>query len=189
MPDGGDVADGGHAVASAATACNLGMVVEPLAVRRALTSARRRGTSLRWIQLTADRLNRPGPSGVAVLLRQLATIPYEGRLPDSWFEELVALCLDDPGIPPIELQYPILDTDGRLVARTDIGIPSVRLGLEAHSRKFHFGPDAEPLDEQRDMAAAACGWDLQYLGWYATRRPVEVVSVVKQIVAARRRQL
>ena len=65
----------------------------------------------------------------------------------------------------------------------------MRLGLEAHSRRFHFGPDAEPLDEQRDMAAATCGWDLQYLGWYATRRPAEVVAVVKQIIVARRRDL
>ena len=173
----------------ARTLADLGMVVEPLAVRRALTSARRRGASLRWIQLTADRLYRPGPSGVAVLLRQLSTIPYEGRLPDSWFEELVAICLEDPGIPPIELQCPIRDHSGRIVARTDIGIPCVRLGLEAHSRRFHFGPDAEPLDEQRDMLAAACGWDLQYLGWYATKRPSDVVGVIKQIVAARRREL
>ena len=147
------------------------------------------GRSLHWIQLTAARLHRPGPSGAAVLLRQLATIPFEGRVPDSWFEELVALCLDDPAIPPIELQYPIRDAHGHIVAKTDIGIPSVRLGLEAHSRQFHFGPDAEPLDEQRDMAAATCGWDLQYLGWYATRRPAEVVDVVKQIIAARRPDL
>jgi hypothetical protein len=123
-----------------------------------------------------------------VLLRQLATIPFEGRVPDSWFEELLALCLADPAIPPIVLQYPIRDDHGRVVAKTDIGIPSVRLGLEAHSRQFHFGPDAEPLDEQRDLAAAACGWDLKYLGWYATRRPAEVVAIVKQIVAARQRQ-
>jgi hypothetical protein len=173
----------------ARTLADLGAVVEPLLVRRALTAARRRGTSLRWIQLTADRLHRPGPSGTAVLLCQLATIPYEGRLPDSWFEELLALCLNDPEIPPIELQYPIRDDHGRVVAKADIGIPSVRLGLEAHSRQFHFGPDAEPLDEQRDMAAAACGWDLQYLGWYATKRPAEVVAIVKQIVAARRGEL
>jgi hypothetical protein len=183
------VIDGIPCCGLARTLCDLGMVVDPLAVRRALTSARRRGTSLRWIQLTADRLFRPGPSGVAVLMRQLATIPFEGRVPESWFEELVAICLDDPAIPPIELQYTILDRNGRLVARTDLAIPSVRLGLEAHSRRFHFGPDAEPLDEQRDMAAAACGWDLQYLGWYAARRPAEVVAVVKQIVAARRREL
>jgi hypothetical protein len=120
-----------------------------------------------------------------VLLRQLATIPFEGCVPDSWFEELLALCLDDPGIPPI-VQCPIRDEEGRIVGRADIGIPSVRLGLEAHSRRFHFGPDAEALDEQRDLRAAACGWHLQYLGWYATRRPAEVLAVVKQIVAARR---
>jgi hypothetical protein len=144
---------------------------------------------MRWIQLTADRVHRPGPSGTGVLLGQLATIPFEGRVPDTWFEELVALCLDDPAIPPIELQYPILDDTGHLVAKTDIGIPSVKLGLEAHSRQFHFGPDAEPLDEQRDLAAGICGWDLQYLGWYATRRPNDVLAVVKKLIAARRRQL
>jgi hypothetical protein len=148
----------------ARTLADLGAVVDSLQVRRALTAARRRGTSLRWIQLTAERLHRPGPSGAAVLLRQLATIPYEGRVPDSWFEELLALCLNDSDLPPIVPQYSIRDASGRIVATTDIGIPSVRLGLEAHSRRFHFGPDAEPLDEQRDMAAAVCGWDLQYLG-------------------------
>jgi hypothetical protein len=189
--DGADVVtiDGIPCTGLARNLCDLGAVVAPLDVRRALTCARRRGVSLRWIQLTADRLLRPGPSGTAVLMRQLATIPYEGRVPDSWFEELVALCLDDTGIPPIELQYPIRDANGRVVARTDIGIPSVRLGLEAHSRRFHFGPDAEALDERRDIAAGICGWDLQYLGWYATKRPAEVVAVVKQLVATRRREL
>jgi hypothetical protein len=173
----------------ARTLADLGAVVEPLLVRRGLTAARRRGASLRWIQMTAERLWRPGPSGAAVLLRLLATIPFEGRVPESWFEELGAMCLDDPGIPPIELHYPIRDARGRFVARTDIAIPSVRLGLEAQSRRFHFGPELEPLDEQRDLAAAACGWDLKYLGWYATKRPAEVLAIVKQIVAARRRDL
>jgi hypothetical protein len=108
-------------------------------------------------------------------------------VPDSWFEELLELCLADSAIPPIELQYPIRNAAGRIVARTDIGIPSVRLGLEAHSRRFHFGFDAEPLDEQRDMRAAACGWELLYLGWYATFRPAEVLEIVKEVVEARRR--
>ena len=181
--------DGIRCTGLARTLADLGAVVDPLLVRRALTDARRRGTSLRWIQLTADRVHRPGPSGTGVLLGLLATIPFEGRVPDTWFEELVALCLDDPAMPPIELQYPIRDDTGHVVAKTDIGIPSVKLGLEAHSRQFHFGPDAEPLDEQRDLAAGICGWDLQYLGWYATRRPKDVVTVVKQLIAARRRQL
>jgi hypothetical protein len=177
--------DGIRCTGLARTVADLGSLTEPLAVRRALTDLRRRGTSLRWIQLTADRLHRPGQRGTGVLLRQLATIPYEGRVPDSWFEELLALCVADPAVAPVECQYPIRDAQGRIVARTDIGIPSVRLGLEAHSRKFHFGPDAEPLDEQRDLRAAACGWELLYLGWYATRRPAEVVAMVKEVVAAR----
>ena len=181
--------DGIACTGLARTLADLGAVVEPLLVRRALTDARRRGTSLRWIQLTAERLHRPGPSGTGVLLGQLATIPFEGRVPDTWFEELLALCLEDPDIPAIVLQYPIRDDNGRVVAKTDIGIPSVRLGLEAHSRRFHFGPDAEPLDEQRDLAAGACGWQLHYLGWFATRRPKDVLAIVKQIIAARRREL
>jgi hypothetical protein len=122
----------------ARTLADLGAVVPALDVRRALTDARRRGTSLHWLQLTAERLRRPGPSGAYVLLGQLATIPSEGRVPDTWFEELLALCLDDPEVPPYELQYPIRDESGRVVARTDVGIPSVRLGLEAHSRRFHL---------------------------------------------------
>jgi hypothetical protein len=65
----------------------------------------------------------------------------------------------------------------------------VQLGLEAHSRRFHFGPRAGPLDEQRDMRVAACGWELLYLGWYATKRPSEVVGIVSQVVEARRRNL
>jgi hypothetical protein len=169
----------------ARTIADLGSVCDPLAVRRALTDLRRRRTSLRWLQLTAERLHRPGQRGTGVLLRLLAAIPFEGRVPDSWFEELLALCIADPALAPVVPQYPIRNAAGRIVARADIGIPSVRLGLEAHSRRFHFGPDAEPLDEQRDLRAAACGWELLYLGWYATFRPSEVLMMVKEVVAAR----
>jgi hypothetical protein len=47
----------------------------------------------------------------------------------------------------------------------------------------------EPLDEDRDIAATMCGWELVYLGWYATRRPSEVLRVVKDLVRARGREL
>ena len=57
----------------------------------------------------------------------------------------------------------------------------MRLGLEAHSRRFHFGPDAERHDEDRDIAAARCGWELLYLGWYATNCPAEVGRVVDNV--------
>jgi hypothetical protein len=174
----------------ARTLVDLGSVCpDPLVVRRALTDLRRRGTSLHWIQRTAERLHRPGQRGSGLLLAQLATVPHAGHVPDSWMEELLALCLVDADLGPVVPQYRIRRPDGSVVAKTDIGLPEVKLGLEGHSRQFHFGPDAEPLDEQRDLAVATCGWELQYLGWYAARRPAEVLAVIEQVVAARRAML
>jgi hypothetical protein len=168
----------------------LGCVVKNRnAVRRALTSARRRGVDLAVVRDTAERLHRPGQRGTGTLLRLLDAVPWEGRLPQTWFEELLALCLDDPTLPPIVPQCPIRDSTGRIVARTDLGMPSIRLGLEAHSRRYHFGPDAEALDEDRDIAAAACGWELLYIGWYATQRPADVLAVVRQVARVRSREL
>jgi hypothetical protein len=107
------------------------------------------------------------------MLRHLDAIPFEGRVPDSWFEELLARCLDHLAVPELVLQYWIRAASGRIVARVDLALPAERIGLEAHSRRFHFGPQAEPLDEQRDMRVAACGWELLYLELYATDRPAD----------------
>jgi hypothetical protein len=173
----------------ARTLADLGSVCSVLEVRRALTDVRRRGTSLRWLRSTAERCHRPGQAGTGVLLRLLDAVPHEGGVPDSWFEELLAECIADPAIPPVVPQYDLIDQRGAFVARVDLAIPSVRLGIEAHSRRFHFGPDAEPLDEQRDLAAAAVGWELLYLGWYATQRPAEVLAIIRRVVQARKSDL
>jgi hypothetical protein len=172
------------------TLADLGSVVpgrKP--VRRALTSARRKGLDLAKARCVAERLHRPGQAGTGVLLRLLDSVPWEGTLPQTWFEELLGLCLDDPSLPPRVPQCPIRDDYGRIVARTDIGIPAVRLGIEAHSRRFHFGPDAGELDEDRDIAATRCGWELMYLGWYATRKPADVLEVIRDVVRVRTREL
>jgi hypothetical protein len=168
------------------TLCDLGSVVGYRQVRRALTSARRRGIDLWQLRDSAQRLHRPHQAGTGTLMRVLASVPWEGRLPQTWFEELLSLCIRDPTLPPMAFQHEIVDRSGRVVARPDIAFPSVRLGLEAHSRRFHFGPDVEPLDEDRDLAAARCGWELLYLGWYATRRPAEVLANVKAVIEQRR---
>jgi len=168
----------------------LGAVVNDVQmVRRALTSARRSGLNLVTTREVAERLHRPGQRGTGMLIRLLDSIPWEGQLPATWFEELLALCLDDPALPSMKLQHPIADGNGLIVARPDIAFPSVKLGLEAHSREFHWGEIAQRLDEERDIAAALCGWELTYLGWYATKRPAEVLEVVKRLVDVRRRNL
>ncbi len=172
------------------TLCDLGSVIrDPKQVRRALTSARRRGIDLAPLRADAERRRRPHQAGTGVLLRLLASVPWDGTLPATWFEEMLGMCLKDRTLPPMVYQHPILDASGQVIARADIAFPSIRLGLEAHSRRFHFGPDAESLDEDRDIAAALAGWELMYLGWYAAKRPADVLKVVKEVVQVRQREL
>jgi hypothetical protein len=90
----------------------LGAVAGIQQVQRGLTAARRRGISVEAIRRAAARLHRPGPTGTGVLLRLLDRVPWEGTLPQTWFEELLALCLRDPALPELSLQHPIIDGSG-----------------------------------------------------------------------------
>ena len=65
-------------------------------------------------------------------------------------------------------------------------IPSLRLGVEAHSRAYHFGAIAEAADEDRDRRVAEQGWDTYYVGWRAaTRHPAAVRASIEQVAAQR----
>ena len=123
-----------------------------------------------------------------MLLRALHRWSLEGTLPDSWFEELLRRLLDHPDIPAIVPQYVVTTDAGVFVARIDLAIPSIRLGIEGHSRDFHFGPVREAADEDRDLRVATCGWELIYLGWYAQRRPAEVADLIAKVCRARLQQ-
>ena len=181
--------DGIAATSLPRTLADLGSVVHRNRVAQALTSARRRGVSLERLRETAERLQRPGQSGTGTLLRFLDAIPFEGRVAESWFEELIARCLDDPRIPSLVPQHEILDDAGRFIARVDFAIPELRLAIEAHSKRFHFGPAAEAADADRDLRAAAAGWEMLYLGWHATKTPAAVADIVAAIVRTRRREV
>jgi hypothetical protein len=183
------VIQGIRATTLARTLADLGAVVPAVEVQQALTDARRRRVDLLWLRETVERLHRPGPAGTGTLLRLLDAIPHEGQVPGSWLEELLAACVADRAIPEVIPQYEIRDASGILVAVTDLGIPAVRLGLEGHSRQYHFGPLQEPLDEQRDLRVAGCGWELLYLGWHAAHQPEQVVRTLRSVIRARRREL
>ncbi|MEM1334470.1 MAG: hypothetical protein AAGG08_13540, partial [Actinomycetota bacterium] len=172
------------------TLTDLGSIVRNRAlVERALTDARRRSVSVESIREVQQRMHRPGQSGTGLLGRLLDTIPFEGRVSDSWFEEVLAACLADPRIPTPVRQHPIHDAAGSVIARVDLAIPSVRVGIEAHSRRFHFGPGAERLDETRDLMVAAAGWELIYVGWQQTKSPGAVADAIAGVVSARRSDL
>jgi hypothetical protein len=181
--------DGIRCTGLARTLVDLGDQHDAKVVQRALDDVRRRGKSLRWLRMTAERLQGPGRRGPGLLLGLLDAAEREQRVPDSWFERLLELALTCPELPPIVRQHEIRTGDGSFVARVDLAIPELLLGIEGHSRQFHFGEVAEQLDEDRDLAAAAQGWEILYLGWQATLRPKTALSKIRAVAEARRRLL
>lgn len=164
--------------------CGLGD--QQLALR-AIDDFERRGMSLNWLRLTAERLHRPGQAGTGVALSLLDRRQTGGRVPDSWFERLVERCLSIPGLPPWERQHEVRDGD-RFVGRLDLACPTLLLGVEAHSREFHFGHRAEAFDQRRDNRASGAGWHIVYVGWYDTEDPATVATTIETI-ARRRAQM
>ncbi len=169
----------------ARTLCDLGDVVEIDQVLRALDDVQRRRTSLRWLSETAARLDTPRRAGPRLLAALIAGRVAGYRVPESWFERLLERCLTIPELAGLERQVELTDESGRCVARVDLAVPALRLAFEAHSRRHHFGQVAEGYDEDRDIAAAKIGWEIIYLGFAATRSPLEVGADMAAI--ARRR--
>lgn len=177
--------DGIACTGKARTLADLGAVVSAGAVLRALIGAHRDGLSLPVARRTALALHRPGQAGTGVLLRHLDALARAGRLPESWLEEVLRQLLQRPDFPPLVQQYELRDRSGRVVARFDHAFPAAKLAIEGHSRQFHFGPLRESLDEDRDLRAARLGWEIIYLGWYAAKRPQEVVAAVADVLSHR----
>jgi hypothetical protein len=162
----------------ARTLVDLGAVVDDDLVEAALDDALRRGASLRWITSTLERLDRPGPSGTASLRRVLARPDRRGRLPDSRFERLLERAIVAGGVPRPERQVTVRDAAGRPIARLDHGWPDLRLGVEAHSARWHSGPVHGRADQLRDNRLAAEGWELLYAGWYDLQHPEEFADLL-----------
>jgi hypothetical protein len=180
------VIDGIRTTGLARTICDLSGQVDGNRLERAIDDFQRRGASLLWLERTAERLQGRGRAGASKVLAEVRRRRSAGRVRDSWFEQLVETCLRSPWIPGLVRQHVVRDERGRFVARLDLAVPVVRLGIEAHSRKHHFGPRREALDEQRDNRLALLGWDLRYLGFAdTTQTPGQVRTMIEAVVARR----
>jgi hypothetical protein len=182
--------DGIRCLNIAATLVRLGDVDPAARVQKALDSVRRRNVSLAWLRDEAESLRRPGQKGSRILLELLEEARIRPVVPGSWLERLLELAIADPSLPAIVRQHAIHSSvTGRVVAVTDLAFPNLRLGVEGHSRQFHFGAVAEAADEDRDLAAAEEGWDLLYLGWHAAMKPEDAHRRVRRVALARAKLL
>jgi len=157
---------------------------------RAFDHLQRRGFSPRWVEQTATRLHVPGRAGIPAALAEARRRLDGPEVHGSWFERLVDECLASPKLPGLVRQHVIRDSDGQFIGRVDLAVPWVRLAIEAHSREFHAGPDAELVDERRESLAKLEGWEFEYVGWYhATRTPSQVREYLERLVERRARDL
>jgi very-short-patch-repair endonuclease len=83
-------------------------------------------------------------------------------------------------------QYSIFDPTGRFVARVDFAIPELKIAIEAHSRKFHFGPDCDDHDAEREAKIQAEGWIVRYVTNTQARNRPAIRASLQALVAARR---
>jgi very-short-patch-repair endonuclease len=107
-------------------------------------------------------------------------------VPDSWFERLVEACVQSPLLPPVIRQHEVRRADGSFVARVDLAIPSLRLAIEANSRRWHTGPSAEAFDQRRENQLAEEGWHTTYVGWAnVSASPATVRRTIERIAVRR----
>jgi hypothetical protein len=103
-----------------------------------------------------------GKPGVAALRAAIAAWT-PGILPGSPAEMRLLRTLVDSGLDPPERQIEILDAEGRLLGRIDMGWRDLRAGLEYDSDRHH-NPRHWAVDESRQLRYAAAGWDVRRVG-------------------------
>jgi hypothetical protein len=150
---------------------------------RALDSALRQGHELDDLRSVARRWRKRGRPGPATLLMLLDE--REGKtLPASWFERLGARLLVSAGYS-VEVEHPIHAADGRLLARLDLAIPQLRIGVECQSWAWHATPEAQHRDARRRGMLRQLGWEIVDVWWRDLRHPDRVLAELHHLVHRR----
>ncbi len=103
----------------------------------------------------AERLARGGRVRGVVRARECAAL-LDGRAM-SRPESLLRYWLATSDLPPPDVQVPVLDRRGRVVARADLGWERHRIAVEYEGRQ-HAGADQFGRDVDRYSLMAAGGW-------------------------------
>jgi hypothetical protein len=98
--------------------------------------------------------HQKGRRGI-VQVREL--IPLARSEAESPMESEARLAMHDGAVPDPELQYEIVDRDGRLW-RVDFAWPEQMLAVEYDGYDWHSGPDSFRRDRQKRAALTELGW-------------------------------
>lgn len=153
------------------------------AAARALDGMLRDGDSPLWIEQVVSSWRRRGVKGPAMVLDLLAE-RIDRRLPASWFQRLTARVLRTRGIAMVD-EYPVHDLDGRVLARLDLALPELRIGVECQSWQWHGTPTAQASDARRRRRLRVLGWEIVDVWWSDLHRADEVAEELVYLITRR----
>jgi very-short-patch-repair endonuclease/predicted transcriptional regulator of viral defense system len=119
---------------------------------------RRRLITFESTKETFDRHARRGLKGVAALREVLDRWDPGSRPTESEMETVLLLTLRRSGLPEPTVQYEILDSAGRFVARADAAYPEARVAIEYDSKQEHSDEFQIARDARRRNAMQAAGY-------------------------------
>jgi hypothetical protein len=164
----------------ARTLLDLGAVVPPGIVERALDDALRRDlTTLDrlWRRLRAEA--ERGRSGVGVLRQVLEARDPSSVPPESELEARLGRLIIASGLPAPVAQHEIR-VGTRLLGRVDFAWPDAMVAVEADGYRFHGGRPAWQRDLARRNRITVRGWRMIHVTWDdVTRRPETVTAALR----------
>lgn len=107
-------------------------------------------------------LQRAGAVDGAPLVRETVSTWTEDLQPDTPGEARFIRRLLEWGADDIETQFELFDENGAFVARFDVAHPSLLLGWEYDSDRWHNPRRYDP-DERRHQRAEALGWCVEHV--------------------------
>lgn len=152
--------------------------------RQALDGLLRDGVRPAWIHQVATAWRQPGVAGPPVVL-DLLHAATSARLPASWFQRLASRLLAAHGLE-FDDEVPVHDQSGVVLARLDLAVLGLRIGVECQSWEWHGTPTAQAEDVRRKRRLRLIGWEIVDVWWSDLERMDDVVAELDLLIARRR---
>jgi very-short-patch-repair endonuclease len=124
---------------------------------------RRRLTTLDRLWDVYREVGGPGRNGCGGLRMSLLMRDHrDGSLASRMEAGLMRILRSLPG-PPVVTQAEVVIEDDRFII--DFAYPQVRLGIEAHSLRWHMGRERWQRDLSRDRKLKWARWTMLYFSW------------------------
>ena len=123
---------------------------------------------------------RSGLRGASALAAAVALA--DGRA-ETAFETLTHLLIL-PVVPTLEPQVLLLDDQGCIVARFDLGDRERQFAVESDGKLGHSGEEMVAKDRRRDRRTEQLGWHTERVTWFdVRRRPSATVAWIRERIA------